>query len=90
MNRGYFFCLFLIAGLSQLFSCGDKQPPVAAPPPAIQVTLSTVSSTNAVYYDEYPGTVSALNEIQLTSQVTGYVTSIHFKDGEKVFGIQTI
>ena len=83
MNRGYFFCLFLIAGSSLLFSCEDKQPPVAAPP-AIQVTLSTVSSTNAVYYDEYPATVSALNEIQLTSQVTGYVTSIHFKDGDKV------
>ena len=48
------------------------------------VTLATVSSTNAVYYDEYPGTVSALNEIKLTAQVTGYVTSIHFKDGDKV------
>lgn len=68
-----------------MVSCGDKKPPAQqGPPPAIPVTLTTVAATNAVYYDEYPGTVSALNEINLTAQVTGYVTSINFKDGDKV------
>ena len=54
------------------------------PPPAVPVTVTTVHSTNTTYYDEYPATVSALNEINLTAQVTGYVTGIHFKDGAKV------
>ena len=27
--------------------------------------------------------ISALNEINLTAQVTGYVTGIHFKDGDE-------
>jgi membrane fusion protein (multidrug efflux system) len=67
-----------------LCSCADKKPPAQGPRPAVQVTLVTVSPTNAIYYDEYPGTIAALNEIKLTAQVTGYVTSIHFKDGDKV------
>ena len=31
-----------------------------------------------------PGTVAAFDEIKLTSQVSGYVTGIYFKDGSKV------
>src|SRR5258708_37036406 len=73
-----------IAAILMLWSCNDKKPAMQGPPPAVPVTLATVTSTDAVYYDEYPGTVSALNEIKLTSQVTGYVTGIHFKDGDKV------
>ncbi len=77
--------LLLIAGMVMLASCGDKkQQAPQGPPPAVPVTLDTVTATDAVYYDEYPGTVAALNEIKLTSQVTGYVTSTHFKDGDKV------
>ena len=65
-------------------SCADNQKPVQGPPPAVSVTVTTVQSTNAGYFDEYPATISALNEINLTAQVTGYVTGIHFKDGDKV------
>ena len=67
-----------------IYSCADNQKPVQGPPPAIPVTVTTVHSTNTTYYDEYPATVSALNEINLTAQVTGYVTGIHFQDGAKV------
>ncbi len=54
------------------------------PPPAVPVTIAEVTSTNAVYYDQYPGTINALDQINLTSQVTGYITGIYFKDGQKV------
>lgn len=54
------------------------------PPPAIPVTIQEVQSTDAVYYDEYPATITALDEIKLTSQVSGYVTGIYFKDGSRV------
>ena len=80
-----FSYLFFIAGLIIVSSCADKkQQAQQGPPPTTPVTLVTVTSTDAVYYDEYPGTVAALNEIKLTSQVTGYVTSVRFKDGDKV------
>jgi membrane fusion protein (multidrug efflux system) len=78
----YIFSLFTAAFL---LSCGNKQSPQQqGPPPAVPVTVAEVTSTDAVYYDEYPGTVTALNEIKLTSQVSGYVTDINFKDGQDV------
>lgn len=66
-------------------SCGDKnkqQQP--AQPPAVNVTLEEVSSVDAAYYDEYPGTVVPLNQIELRPQVTGFITGVHFKDGARV------
>lgn len=68
-----------------MVSCGTKQqaPGQAAPPP-VAVTLDTVKSTNAVYHDEYPGTIVALNQVDVRAQVSGYVTGVFFKDGDKV------
>lgn len=68
-----------------LTACGGKQQPQQqGPPPAVAVTVEEVKSTDATYYDEYPGTVVALNQTELRAQVTGYVTGIYFKDGAKV------
>lgn len=84
MDRRLLFLFSFIAGSTLLYSCAAKNPVAQGPPPPVAVTIAAVKSTNAVYYDEYPGTISALNEIKLTAQVTGYVTGIHFKDGDKV------
>jgi membrane fusion protein (multidrug efflux system) len=79
----YIFSVF--AGIFLLSSCGNKQSQQQqGPPPAISVTIAEVTSTNAIYYDEFPGTVTALNEIKLTSQVSGYITDVNFKDGQNV------
>lgn len=67
-----------------LAACGAKQQQQQGPPPAIAVTVEEVKTAQAVYYDEYPGTVVALNQTELRAQVTGYVTGIYFKDGDKV------
>jgi len=68
-----------------LSACGGKQQQQQqGPPPAIPVTVEEAASTEAAYYDEYPGTVVALNQTELRAQVTGYVTGIYFKDGDKV------
>lgn len=53
-------------------------------PPPVNVTLQEVTSTDAVYHDNYPGTVTALNQIELRPQVTGFITGIHFQDGSRV------
>jgi membrane fusion protein (multidrug efflux system) len=66
-----------------LVACGDKKKP-QGPPPAVAVTLDTVKTTVASYYDEYPGTVVALVQTEIRPQVTGYITGIYFKDGQKV------
>ena len=70
--------LFLLA------SCGGKKQQQAAAPPPVAVTVEEVTSTEARYYDEYPGTVVALNQTELRAQVSGYITRIYFKDGDKV------
>jgi membrane fusion protein (multidrug efflux system) len=79
-----------IAGLSVLAllaSCGNKKDNAATSQAAkpIPVVLDTVqTSTTAYYYDQYPGTVTALKEVTITSQVNGYITGIFFKDGQNV------
>jgi len=52
-----------------------------APVPVVQYT---VSSQNVSYYDTYPGTVQALNEVELRSQVSGFITGIFFREGAQV------
>lgn len=68
-----------------LAACGAKQQQQQqGPPPAVPVTVQEVLLSDAVYYDEYPGTVTAMNQVELRAQVTGYITGIYFKDGDKV------
>jgi membrane fusion protein (multidrug efflux system) len=50
----------------------------------VSVTVETVRTTDAAYYVEYPAIVRALNEVELRPQVGGYITAIHFKEGERV------
>jgi len=64
--------------------CGESQQPQQGPPPAVAVTTEDVKVTDAAYYDEYPGTVVALNQTEIRAQVSGYITGIYFKDGAKV------
>lgn len=68
-----------------LSACGDKpnQASMAGPAP-VKVKVEPVSVGEAVYYDEYPATVTPLNLVELRPQVSGYITGIHFKDGERV------
>ena len=64
--------------------CGKETTATAGPPPAIPVTVEEAKASDAVYYDEYPGTVVALNQTEIRAQVSGYITGIYFKDGAKV------
>jgi membrane fusion protein (multidrug efflux system) len=68
-----------------LSSCGSSNAPAGPPaPPPAKVTMQAVEVSPAVYYESYPATINPLNEIELRPQVSGYVTGIHFKDGQRV------
>lgn len=76
-----------IGALILIAACGGKkqqQPGMQGPPPAVPVTTTQVSATHAVYTDEYPATVTALDQVEIRAQVNGYVTGIFFKDGQRV------
>lgn len=76
----------LAACIMILAACGgDKSAgPAGGPPPAVKVVVQAVKAAAASYYDEYPGTVTPLNQIDLRPQVSGFVSGIHFKDGDRV------
>jgi membrane fusion protein (multidrug efflux system) len=64
-------------------ACGGKNTgPMQFPP--VQVVTQQVQEQPAFYFDEYPAVVRALQEVELRAQVSGYITAIHFKEGEKV------
>ena len=61
--------------------CKTKQPPPNRPVP---VNILIVKAQKVLYYDEYPATVTAINQIEVRSEVSGYVTDIYFKDGQHI------
>ncbi|RNI21903.1 efflux RND transporter periplasmic adaptor subunit [Rufibacter latericius] len=69
-----------------LVSCGKKdaapQGPMMGGP--VPVNTYTVSQENVVGTDTYPGTVVPLSEVELRPQVSGYITQIFVKDGQRV------
>jgi membrane fusion protein (multidrug efflux system) len=77
--------IFLSAALITVATAckNESAPPPAAAPPA-KVVLEAVKSGDAVYHDEYPATVVPLNQVELRPQVSGFITGIHFKDGDRV------
>ena len=70
-----FICCLLLS------SCKQKQAP---PPMPIPVNLFTVKAQPVVYYDRYTSTTVALYQVNLLSQVQGYITGIFFKEGSHV------
>lgn len=72
-----------LAGL--LAACGKKDnAQQAGPPPATPVAVYKVQAEDVVSADSYPATVVPLNEVQLLAEVTGYLTDIYVRDGQKV------
>ncbi|RYD90966.1 MAG: efflux RND transporter periplasmic adaptor subunit, partial [Sphingobacteriales bacterium] len=72
-----------IVSLALMAACGNKKAATPPPPPP-SVTVEEVRVSDAVYYDEYPATVTALNQVELRPQVTGFITGVHFTDGARV------
>jgi membrane fusion protein (multidrug efflux system) len=71
-------------GLFYLASCKGPAQKSAMVMPPTPVSVVPATTGNAVYYDKYPATVVALNQVELRAQVSGYITGIFFKEGEVV------
>jgi membrane fusion protein (multidrug efflux system) len=65
-----------------ILSCSKPKGPQG--PPVISVVTQKIITTGTNYYDEYPATMMALNQVELRPQVNGYVTGLYFKEGEHV------
>src|SRR5260370_22696847 len=75
---------YLIVGLALIItSCGKPKQGMQGPPPA-KVAIQKIEASSAAYYDEYPATINALNQVELRPQVNGYITDVSFKEGDHV------
>ncbi|PWT77021.1 MAG: efflux RND transporter periplasmic adaptor subunit [Bacteroidetes bacterium] len=69
--------------ISLLSACGGTEAAQNAPPP-VPVNVFKVQVGSAVFYDEYPARVTALNQVDIRPQIAGYIDGIFFKDGQHV------
>ncbi len=82
------YCLNLLGVVSVVFvlaSCGEKKG--SAPNPAtipVPVNLFEVLPEKVVYFDKYPGTVTAMMQVDLRPEAEGYVTGMYFTEGTHV------
>jgi len=67
-----------------LTSCNGTRDLGQRMPPPTSVVAYQVKSGSTVYYDEYPATVTAMNQVDIRPEVSGYITGIYFKDGQHV------
>ncbi|MFO0911194.1 MAG: biotin/lipoyl-binding protein, partial [Isosphaeraceae bacterium] len=66
-----------------LGGCERVQPKVVPPPPA-KVSVSMPVSDYVTDYEEFPGRTDAVMTVEIRSRVTGYLTKVHFADGDEV------
>lgn len=65
-------------------SCKDQPAAQTAALPPTPVAVAEARTAEAVYYDQYQGTVVSVNNVELRSAVTGFITGIYFKEGDIV------
>src|ERR1700733_26465 len=69
--------LLVLAGCNQ-----SQQQPGAPPPPA--VTVAKPVQRTVIDQDEYVGRFAAVDSVEIRSRLSGYLSDIHFKDGQMV------
>ena len=80
MNRH--ILIIIISTLITILSCKGPTPP--PPPGPVPVNIQEVTQEKASYHEFFPGTTVAKNEVQLRSEVNGFITNIFFEEGSVV------
>ncbi len=80
LRTGLALLVFAVLGLT-LSACKQGQAP---PPPPPKVTVSKPVAEEIVEWDEYTGRLEAVDTVDVRARVSGYLESIHFKDGQTV------
>src|SRR5215471_16791115 len=82
LMRGAPSLAWALALATLVASCGESQKQAAPPPPA--VTVAKPVKRTVFDYDEYVGRFTAINSVEIRARVSGYLESLHFKDGQLV------
>ena len=80
------FVLILLAvvglGIYAYLNPGPQAPPMAMAPPG--VTVATPLKHKLATFSTFTGQFEAVDRVEIRAQVSGYLTEIHFKDGQLV------
>src|SRR5712691_2807775 len=79
MSRIVLFGVLLL-GAGLLAGCGDAPSGASAPPPPA-VTVSRPLQKKITEWDEYTGRFTAVETVEVRARVSGFIDSMHFKDG---------
>lgn len=82
MKNKYLSIILLLSSAAWI-SCSKSNKKSTAIPPT-PVVVQSVTRMDAKYYDQFAGTVIAINTVELRAQVTGFITKIDFKEGDVV------
>jgi len=82
--KKYNILLFPVLVALAFTSCKDPQAAQNTILPPTPVAVAEARTAEAVYYDQYQGTVVSVNNVELRSAVTGFITGIYFKEGDIV------
>ena len=74
---------FLLLSAVAIAGCGQGQQQTAAPPPPT-VTVARPVQRTVTDQDEYVGRFVAVDSVEVRSRVSGYLSQIHFTDGQMV------
>ncbi|MBS9524139.1 efflux RND transporter periplasmic adaptor subunit [Litoribacter ruber] len=74
------YCLMLLGLLPFLFSCGEEEE--EEEPTVVQTVQARKSNVN--FTQQYPATVTAVEEVELRADVNGYITGIYIEEGQRV------
>ena len=77
--------LFVVAALlAGLLAGCDNKPVAGAAPPPPPVTVSKAIQKPITEWDEYTGRFVPIATVEVRARVSGFIDSIHFKDGQIV------
>src|SRR6202790_2301114 len=74
----------VFAGVSALLLLPASPSGAADPPPAPPVTVSAPLQRELIEWDEFTGQFWAKDSVEIRARVSGYLTEIHFTDGQIV------
>jgi membrane fusion protein, multidrug efflux system len=81
MKRGILLVLLILA--AHLTSGCDRKPPGASVAPP-SVTVARPLQKNVTEWDEYTGRFVAVETVEVRARVSGFIESVHFKEGQIV------
>jgi len=82
MRHAVFFALLLVIA-NVLAGCDSQQAASSAPPPP-PVTVSRPLQKTITEWDEYTGRFTPMASVEVRARVSGFIDSVHFKDGQLV------